>query len=77
MNAGFDPDELDVVKQWLDARVAEEPYRDQGYRVVIVRGGRLVAAWNHGVAVGCAVGVSRRRRNRSTVVCWASLSTRA
>jgi CubicO group peptidase (beta-lactamase class C family) len=42
--AGFDPDKLEVIKDWLDDQAG-----DRRYRVVIVRGGRLVAEWNHGV----------------------------
>lgn len=50
VDAGFDPEKLDAVKRWLDARVIEEPYRDHGYRVVIVRGGRVVAEWTRDAA---------------------------
>jgi CubicO group peptidase (beta-lactamase class C family) len=42
--AGFDPDRLDKARQWLDDHVG-----DGRYRVVIVRGGQVVAEWNHGV----------------------------
>lgn len=42
--AGLDPAKLDGIKSWLDDRV-----NDGKYRIVIVRGGRLVAEWNHGV----------------------------
>lgn len=42
--AGFHPPKLNKAKRWLDDRVA-----DGRYRVVIVRGGQLVAEWNHGV----------------------------
>jgi len=41
--AGFDPLKLDAAKRWLDKRVG-----DGKYRVVIIRGGRLVSEWNHG-----------------------------
>jgi CubicO group peptidase (beta-lactamase class C family) len=41
--AGFDSEKLEGVKCWLDNRI------DNGkYRVVIIRGGRLVSEWNHG-----------------------------
>ena len=42
--AGFDPGKLDDARRWLEERVG-----DGRYRVAIVRGGRLVAEWNHGV----------------------------
>jgi CubicO group peptidase (beta-lactamase class C family) len=41
--AGFNPGELYLAKNWLDERV-----KNSRYRVVIIRGGRLVANWNHG-----------------------------
>jgi CubicO group peptidase (beta-lactamase class C family) len=44
--AGFDPDKLNAAKNWLDAQARE----NGRYRVVIVRGGYLVAEWYHGVA---------------------------
>ncbi len=45
--AGFDSEKLGAVKRWLDDTVAQ---MGKGrYRAVIVRGGRLVAEWNHGV----------------------------
>jgi hypothetical protein len=44
--AGFDPSKLDLAKDWLEKRVG-----DGRYRVVIVRGGRLVANWNYGFGV--------------------------
>jgi len=40
----MDPAKLNLAKRWLDENVAE-----RRYRVVIVRGGRLVAEWNHGL----------------------------
>ena len=43
----LNPDKLAAAKQWLDDRAGEIPYR-----VVIVRGGYLVADWNHGVGAG-------------------------
>jgi CubicO group peptidase (beta-lactamase class C family) len=43
--AGFDPEKLKDAKCWLDERVG-----NGRYRVVIIRGGRLVAEWNHGVS---------------------------
>ena len=45
--AGFDAEKLDGVKHWLDDAAALTV--EGGYRVVIVRGGRVVAEWNHGV----------------------------
>ena len=42
--AGFDERKLARAKQWLDQQVG-----DGRYRVVIVRGGCLVAEWVHGV----------------------------
>ena len=42
--AGMDPGRLDAAKAWLDRNVG-----DRCYRAVIVRGGRVVAGWNHGV----------------------------
>ena len=46
-DAGMDPAKLDEAKQRL-VRDAEGS-GDSRYRVVIVRGGRLVAEWNSGV----------------------------
>ena len=43
--AGFDPVKLAGAKRWLDENVG-----DGRYRVAIVRGGRLVAEWYHGLA---------------------------
>ncbi len=45
--AGFDPEKLEDVKRWLDERVG-----NGRYRVVIIRGGRLVTEWNHGIECG-------------------------
>ncbi len=42
--AGFDPEKLEVSKRWLDERVGIGRYR-----VVIIRGGQLVAEWYHGI----------------------------
>lgn len=42
-DAGFDPGKLNIVKRWLDDRVGNGKYR-----VVIIRGGRLISEWNHG-----------------------------
>ncbi len=42
--AGLHPGKLNDARRWLDDRVD-----DGRYRVVIVRGGRLVAEWNHGI----------------------------
>lgn len=45
--AGFDPAKLETAKQWLDEQARQQ--ENGRYRVVIVRGGYLVAEWNHGV----------------------------
>jgi len=45
--AGFAPERLDGVKRWLDD--AASGREDGRYRIVIVRGGRVVAEWNKGV----------------------------
>jgi CubicO group peptidase (beta-lactamase class C family) len=42
--AGFDTAKLGKAKEWLDDHVG-----DGRYRVVIVRGGGVVAEWNHGL----------------------------
>ena len=42
--AGFDPEKLDQAREWLDDEAG-----DTAYRVVIVRGGRIVAEWNRGL----------------------------
>jgi CubicO group peptidase (beta-lactamase class C family) len=48
--AGFDPVKLQNAKRWLDETASGV---DGGrYRAVIVRGGRLVAEWNHDVGRG-------------------------
>lgn len=39
-DAGFDPIKLDSAKRWLDDNAGDLPYR-----IVIVRGGRIVAQW--------------------------------
>lgn len=57
-NMGFDPVRLQTVKQWLDARVEDEAYRDKGYRVVIMRDGMLVAEWYHGVSPEARLGIA-------------------
>ncbi len=43
--AGLHPRKLHYAKDWLDDHVG-----DGRYRVVIIRGGRLVAEWSHGFA---------------------------
>jgi CubicO group peptidase (beta-lactamase class C family) len=40
--AGFNPEKLAGAKTWLDDHIGDRPYR-----LVIVRGGRLVVEWNH------------------------------
>ena len=42
--AGFDPGKLEEAQRWLQAGAGEKPYR-----VVVVRGGRMVAEWEQGV----------------------------
>lgn len=43
---GFNQEKLDSIRRWLDDNVGEERYR-----AVIVRGGKLVAEWRHGIGV--------------------------
>ena len=43
-DAGFDPGKLEEARKWLQAEAGEKPYR-----VVVVRGGRMVAEWEQGV----------------------------
>jgi CubicO group peptidase (beta-lactamase class C family) len=45
--AGFDPNKLGAVRRWQGDR-AQDP-RFAKYRTVIVRSGRVVAEWNHGL----------------------------
>ena len=45
--AGFDPEKLAAAHRWQEARTEDERYRT--YRTVIVRGGRVVAEWCHGI----------------------------
>jgi CubicO group peptidase (beta-lactamase class C family) len=45
--AGFDPDKLEAARQWQEGRTQDERYAK--YRTVIVRGGRVVAEWYHGL----------------------------
>jgi CubicO group peptidase (beta-lactamase class C family) len=45
--AGFDPDKLEAARQWQEERTQDERYAT--YRTVIVRGGRVVAEWYHGL----------------------------
>jgi len=42
--AGFDSEKLKVAKRWLDDRVGNGKYR-----IVIIRSGRIVSEWNHGL----------------------------
>ena len=42
--AGFSATKLDGARVWLATNASGRPYR-----VVVIRGGRLVAEWNHGV----------------------------
>ena len=43
-DVGFSPEKLKEAKTWLDDHLS-----DGRYRVVIVRGGRIAAEWNHNV----------------------------
>ena len=43
-DAGFDPVRFQQIEQWL-----RDHRQDRSYRIVIVRGGRLVGEWLHGV----------------------------
>jgi len=43
--AGLNPRKLEAAKRWLDNLAGQKRYR-----VAIIRSGRLVAEWNHGVA---------------------------
>ncbi len=45
VTAGFDPEKLANAKRWLEDHVDE----GECYRALIVRGGRIVAEWNHGL----------------------------
>jgi CubicO group peptidase (beta-lactamase class C family) len=47
-DAGFDPAKLDAARRWMDEQASRG--EDGRYRVVVVRGGQLIAEWNHGVA---------------------------
>ena len=61
IQAGFNPEKLNNAKRWLDDNVGKSvqvghfpvmpKYRNdlEGYRVVIIRGGRIVAEWNRGI----------------------------
>jgi CubicO group peptidase (beta-lactamase class C family) len=46
-DAGFDPAKLEAVHQWQEERAQDPRYAK--FRTVIVRGGRVVAEWNHGL----------------------------
>ena len=61
--AGFDPNRLDAAKTWLDKRVA-----DRGYRCALVKGGRLVAEWNHNI---------NPAEKRGTASTWKSMLSNA
>jgi len=45
--AGLDPEKLEMAHQWQEDRAADERYRT--YRTVIVREGRVVVEWYHGL----------------------------
>lgn len=45
--AGFDPKKVNAAKDWMDEQSQQR--QDGRYRVVIVRGGHLIAEWNQGV----------------------------
>jgi CubicO group peptidase (beta-lactamase class C family) len=51
--AGIDPDKLVRVRNWLDRRV-----EDRRYRFALVRGGKLVAEWNHNLEADIRIGVA-------------------
>ena len=51
--AGFDPGRLDRVKTWLDERV-----EGRQYRFALVKSGKLVVEWNHGIEGRQKVGVA-------------------
>ena len=44
-DAGFDPAKLEEARRWLVGVADEKPYR-----VVLARGGRIVAEWEQGLA---------------------------
>ncbi|MBX2998600.1 MAG: serine hydrolase [Caldilineaceae bacterium] len=46
-DAGFDAAKLDTARRWLEEQSTRR--EDGRYRVAVVRGGRLIAEWNHGV----------------------------
>lgn len=46
---GLDAEKLRAAQEWVDAQAEARPPNQRQYRVVIVRDGRLVAEWNHGV----------------------------
>jgi len=46
-DVGINPDQLARTKTWLDERV-----EDRKYRFALVKGGKLVVEWNHGIEAG-------------------------
>ncbi len=57
-DVGFIAEKLEAAHQWLEHRVQEAAYQDQGYRVVIARGGYLVRAWTHGVSANAQLRIA-------------------
>ena len=51
--AGFNPEKLGQARQWLDDHTGDRPYR-----MVIVRGGRLVVEWNHQIERETRLGIA-------------------
>lgn len=51
--AGMEPDALEAARTWLEEAAGERPYR-----IVAVRGGRIVAEWEHGVETDAQLGIA-------------------
>lgn len=51
--SGFDPEKLEAARMWLVRKAGEAPYR-----VVVVRGGRMVAEWEMGVDTDTRFGMA-------------------
>lgn len=49
-DAGFDPHGLQKAEAWMDQQAAQKAPSERQYRVVVVRGGHVVAEWNRGIA---------------------------
>jgi len=52
-DAGLDANKMDEARRWIEAGAG-----DQRYRVAVVRGGRLIAEWQHGMAVQAQAGMA-------------------